>query len=124
VVAAFHRINETELVTKKQCRKQFRRSILDAWNWQCAYCGKSIRNAATLDHIVAQANGGVTAKHNLVACCQECNCSKSNKNVWEWLREQSFHCPKREAAIWCWHLMGTLLAKYAPDGSGSHTFMG
>lgn len=106
--AVLHWIDGTELVTKKQCRKQFRRSILEAWDWRCAYCDCSVLNAATLDHIVAQANGGVTAKKNLVACCQRCNGSKGSSNVWEWFRAQSFFCAKREAAIWRWHFMGHL----------------
>lgn len=97
-----HWINGTELVSKKQSRKQFRRSILEAWGWRCAYCDECVRSAATLDHIVAQVSGGVTAKSNLVACCQRCNGSKGNSNVWDWFRRQSFFCIKREAAIWRW----------------------
>lgn len=109
-----HWINGSELVTKKQSRKHFRRSILDAWDWKCAYCGSCIRNAATLDHVIAQVNGGLTAKSNLVACCQRCNVSKGNKNVWEWFREQPFHSHRREAAVWLWHHMGEAFVDRAP----------
>jgi hypothetical protein len=104
--AVLHWIDGTELVTKKQSRKQFRRSILEAWDWRCAYCGTCVHNAATLDHIVAQANGGVTARENLVACCQRCNGSKGSSNVWDWFRQQTFFCVRREAALWRWLFMG------------------
>lgn len=105
VAVEVHWINETELINKSQCRKQFRRSILEAWNWKCAYCGDSVRDGATLDHVVAQINGGLTVRENLVACCQRCNGKKGSKNVWDWYRRQPFFCIHREAAIWRWHFM-------------------
>ena len=97
-----HCIDETYLVTKSQTRKKFRKSILEAWSYRCAYCGEDIKNSATLDHVVARSKGGETAKHNLVACCPHCNVSKSDKSAWLWYRQQAFYDIKKEIAIASW----------------------
>jgi hypothetical protein len=97
-----HLIFETHLVTKKQTRKRFRHSILEAWKWKCAYCGKDIAKSATLDHVIPRSQGGQTVRENLIACCPECNVSKSDQNVWDWYRSQPFYSLSREALIWEW----------------------
>jgi 5-methylcytosine-specific restriction endonuclease McrA len=49
-----HRIEETQLVTRKSARDQ----IHLAWNYQCAYCGDELNRSPTLDHVVPKALGG------------------------------------------------------------------
>lgn len=103
VTCDLHWINGSHLVTKKQTRKQFRKSILEAWCWKCAYCHCEISKAPTLDHIIPASKGGLTVQSNLVACCQSCNVSKSDQPVWQWFRAQPFYAVEREALIWIWH---------------------
>jgi hypothetical protein len=111
VTCSCHWIDGTHLIDKRTTRKQFRRSILEAWDWRCAYCDTHIGNAATLDHILASSKGGLTEKGNLVACCQSCNVSKSDTLVWAWYRLQDFYCVKREAVIRLWFYKNMLEGK-------------
>lgn len=48
----------------------------------CAYCGESI-GEATIDHIVAKANGGKDSRENLVPACKTCNEMKGSMGVIE-----------------------------------------
>lgn len=49
----------------------------------CAYCGCTPR-VLTLDHIVAQSQGGQDVRSNLIAVCQRCNLSKGSCPLWAW----------------------------------------
>lgn len=42
----------------------------------CGYCG---REATTVDHIVARANGGTDDESNLISACNPCNGRKGAK---------------------------------------------
>lgn len=42
----------------------------------CAYCG---REATTVDHIIAKANGGTDDESNLISACSPCNGRKGAK---------------------------------------------
>lgn len=45
----------------------------------CAYCGKALEVPdVTIDHVVAQADGGPHVWHNVVAACARCNSHKGN----------------------------------------------
>lgn len=115
-----HSINETHLVPKSDSRKQIRRSILNEWGWKCAYCDACIKDAPTLDHVVASVNGGLTVRSNMVACCRDCNGKKGNHDVWDWYGRQTFYCALRALAIWRWMLGCPQGAQGVPDGlSGS-----
>ena len=115
-----HSINETHLVPKADARKQVRRSILNDWGWRCAYCDRCIKDAPTLDHVLASVNGGLTVKANMVACCRECNGKKGNHDVWEWYARQAFYCEDRALAIWRWVLAGSASQNPLPaDPRGS-----
>jgi len=104
VTVAHHGIDGAILVSKKQSRQRFRRSILDAWNWRCAYCDACLEGQATLDHIVPMSRGGATSRNNLVAACAKCNVSKSDESLEAWYRRQPFYNRRREWAIWWWRL--------------------
>lgn len=58
-------------------------ALMEAFGGQCAYCPKP---ASTWDHVVAISRGGRTEPSNIVPACPSCNSSKSNDDVWEWLR--------------------------------------
>jgi len=48
----------------------------------CAYCNKVIPQAQrTNDHIIPQCAGGSSELHNIVICCQDCNCQKGAMEV-------------------------------------------
>jgi hypothetical protein len=49
----------------------------------CAYCGS--REMLTADHLIPTKRGGANCGDNLVWACRACNCSKSAKDVLEWL---------------------------------------
>jgi 5-methylcytosine-specific restriction protein A len=58
-----------------------RLTILDRDRWSCTYCGKHLEGAdATVDHIVALANGGDrTDPSNLTSSCRSCNSRKKDQ---------------------------------------------
>ena len=62
---------------------------------RCAYCTAPLRCPCdmvvsrfarwfTIDHVLAQANGGSDATTNLVLCCRPCNSSKGTTEVETW----------------------------------------
>ena len=93
-----HRIEETQLVTRKSARDQ----IHLAWNYQCAYCGDELNRSPTLYHVVPKALGGVHHRSNLVSCCFMCNSQKGQKHWVDWYRAQPFWSSTREWAIVQW----------------------
>lgn len=55
-----------------------RARILDRDGHVCGYCG---REATTVDHITAKANGGTDDDWNLLACCKSCNSTKGARTM-------------------------------------------
>ena len=49
----------------------------------CVFCG-SLNDLST-DHLIAKNRGGDDSSDNLVMACRECNSSKGDKGVFEWL---------------------------------------
>lgn len=96
-----HQINGTELVTKRVTKNRFRRSIIDAWDGCCAYCGDR-PDKITLDHVVPKIKGGTTSMQNLVPACARCNVKKNHCDVWEWFQAQPWHEAIREARLRSW----------------------
>ena len=94
-----HYISEQHLVTKRRAKHHFRRSILEAWDNLCAYCGKP---ADTLDHVRPRSKGGETKRSNLVCCCGHCNSRKGSDDFVQWFRLQPFWTADKEADIWLW----------------------
>jgi len=56
--------------------KTMRLHILKRDAETCAYCGAE---ADTVDHIIPASMGGTTDPSNLIAACNRCNGTKSNK---------------------------------------------
>ncbi|NBX10444.1 MAG: HNH endonuclease, partial [Marivivens sp.] len=50
-----HCIDGSILVPRRRAKREFRQSILEAWNHHCAYCNKP---ATTLDHVRPRSKGG------------------------------------------------------------------
>jgi 5-methylcytosine-specific restriction endonuclease McrA len=57
--------------------------ILKRFAYRCAYCKRDV--ALTLDHVIPLVKGGQHSVDNVVPACLTCNCSKSNRDVKEWL---------------------------------------
>ena len=68
------------------------------FNHQCAYCGKTLKNL-TQDHFIALNNGGEYTHNNIVPACLSCNCSKQDKDFFEWYPQQEFYSKEREQKI-------------------------
>lgn len=62
--------------------KRVKKTILNAFERQCAACQRSLTAAeATMDHIVAVSQGGATDMINLQPLCKACNEAKANELV-------------------------------------------
>lgn len=60
---------------------ELRLSLLRRENYQCFYCLRQLtEDSYTVDHIVAQADGGAHSYKNVVACCFECNSRKQDND--------------------------------------------
>jgi len=87
--AEFHP-GDFSALTKSHKRQHY---IGERDGWTCAYCGKMLvcdcgpspqepwTVAATVDHRVAQINGGSDKLDNLVLSCRRCNSSKHSRPV-------------------------------------------
>lgn len=70
----------------------------------CFFCKQPLAKAdASIEHLVAQANGGTSAEENVVACCKAINSllgSKPLKDKFAIIlrQKQGFQCPARTAA--------------------------
>jgi hypothetical protein len=83
--------------------------------WICHYCevplvltdDSSVRNQATIDHIIPQSRGGKTVIGNLALACRHCNTSKGQSSVEEWrLRQRQKLLPKLVVSeSGCFYLM-------------------
>lgn len=55
------------------------KQVLEFYNYTCAYCGKSIPDCYTLDHVIPISKGGPHAIDNVVPACLSCNSGKGNR---------------------------------------------
>ena len=76
---------------------QIKHYIFTRDHWQCQYCDKpGIKDRPlTLDHIIPESKGGPTVVGNLITACQQCNISKANLSLAEFLGDD----PERLARI-------------------------
>jgi 5-methylcytosine-specific restriction endonuclease McrA len=67
----------------KWIRPEKRLAIYIRDGFQCAYCGRDLRNAApeevNLDHLLPRSAGGGNEATNLITSCRSCNCSRQDK---------------------------------------------
>ncbi len=57
-------------------------TLLNRFNFLCAYCGKDIHFDPTQDHVIPLSKGGPHTIDNVVPACRRCNSSKHD-NIWE-----------------------------------------
>lgn len=94
-----HRIEGSELIPKREAKTRLRRGIFRDWGPDCAYCGA---DADTLDHVLALARGGITARKNLVPACSSCNLAKGHCDALEWFRAHHGWSRVREQRLLDW----------------------
>ena len=67
--------------------------LFNASRWRCVYCGKQLNlvrdssGYATLDHIVPMSRGGANMVRNVVPCCYDCNNSKGDKALLNFVQD-------------------------------------
>ncbi|WP_367180956.1 HNH endonuclease [uncultured Piscinibacter sp.] len=71
---------------------------------ECFFCKQPLARAdASIEHLLAQANGGNSAEENVVACCKAINSLLSNKPLKEKFsiilrQKHGFQCPAKAGA--------------------------
>jgi hypothetical protein len=99
----------------KWIRPEKRLAIYIRDGFQCAYCGRDLREAApadvTLDHLNCRTHGGSNEATNLITACKSCNSSRGAREDWaeyatgggveriQWLRHQPLNIPLAKAII-------------------------
>lgn len=99
-------------VNKLKCQKRRRnmksKGIMKIKDWQickdyfrndkgiieCPYCGKEIK-IPTIEHFIPISKGGENDKTNILPICKSCNCSKQDKDFFEWYKEKEFYSEER-----------------------------
>ena len=76
----------------------------------CVYCRKETN--LTIDHIIPLTKGGRNIYANLVIACVSCNCSKNNRDVFEWCNWKGYEVPEIVKL-----LLGGLNAIYITQGA-------
>jgi 5-methylcytosine-specific restriction endonuclease McrA len=69
-------------------------AICDRQGYRCKYCGRHMvapyehgnKLSLTKDHVVPLSKGGNHEESNIVACCLECNSSKSSRMLEHWMK--------------------------------------
>ena len=68
----------------KWLTKVRRRRIYARDGHRCVYCGK-LAERLTLDHVIPRCQGGTHATENLITACMECNRSRGNTPIAEFV---------------------------------------
>ena len=79
--------------------RRWRRSLHNFTFNSCIYCGKK---SESIDHLEPISKGGLSSTNNCVPACLSCNGRKSDEEVFNWYRKQSFYDPRRAMAIRAW----------------------
>jgi len=72
-------------------------SIKLSFDNSCAYCGKKM--FLTQEHFIALNKGGEYTTNNIIPSCQSCNCSKIDRDFFEWYPKFRHYSKKRETFI-------------------------
>ncbi len=79
--------------------RRWRKSLHNFTGKSCIYCGQ---HSESIDHILPCSKGGLSITENCVPACLSCNGKKSDKDVFDWYRQQLFYDPRRSMAIRAW----------------------
>lgn len=66
--------------------QRVRKEVFERDKYQCQYCGTK-QGPMECDHIMPVSKGGSNEMHNLVTACFDCNRSKRDKPLMDWIRE-------------------------------------
>lgn len=69
----------------------------DYFDNRCAYCGSD--EELTQEHFIPLSKGGEYTVNNIIPACRSCNCSKKDRDFFEWYPEQGFYSKARENKI-------------------------
>jgi len=86
--------------SSSDAKRMWRKSIKDAWDNKCAYCGSD--KTITLDHIIPQSKGGSDNTKNVLCCCRSCNNSKAHIDWETWYYDQDYFTEERYNTILEW----------------------
>jgi len=67
-------------------------AILRRYRHTCAYCGTRSGPLAQ-EHVLPLSRGGPYTKENIIPACKQCNSSKGNRTVGEWLHSLALAVP-------------------------------
>ena len=73
------------------------RETTQLFNNKCAYCGET--HKLEQDHFIALTKGGGYTFDNIIPACRSCNCSKNNRDFFEWYPQYEHYSKERETAI-------------------------
>lgn len=71
-------------------KEETRKLIFDKYQGKCAYCGETLEDKFTVDHIdplkrhIKGSKSHLNVLENYNPCCQECNSSKGSCTLDEW----------------------------------------
>jgi 5-methylcytosine-specific restriction endonuclease McrA len=82
-LAAAHTGKTRQLATNVKNQLKQQTSLISG----CPYCGGSLGETPHADHIYPVARGGLSTADNMIYVCQKCNIKKSDKTVYEFVRE-------------------------------------
>jgi|LauGreDrversion4_1035100.scaffolds.fasta_scaffold92833_1 5-methylcytosine-specific restriction endonuclease McrA len=82
-LAAAHTGKTRQLATNVKNQLKQQTSLISG----CPYCGGSLGETPHADHIYPVARGGLSTADNMIYVCQRCNIKKSDKTVYEFVRE-------------------------------------
>jgi hypothetical protein len=105
VFASYHQyLAVMECLTSAEAKRRWRKSIKDAWDNRCCFCGEPpiADKSLTIDHLKPRSKGGENISKNCLPACLKHNQSKGSEDWRPWFRRQSFYDIEREAKIMFW----------------------
>ena len=93
-----------ECLTSAEAKRRWRKSIKDAWDNRCCFCGQPpiSDRSLTIDHLRPRSKGGENISKNCLPACLKHNQSKGSEEWRDWFRRQPFYDISREARIMFW----------------------